>query len=82
MLVYGKEARLPSSLELPSLEIAHHLELIENDAMTVRLAELMEPQEVRGQAMHTIEAHQEQVKRSLDKKATNKVFKSKFCLQD
>ncbi|GLJ17261.1 hypothetical protein SUGI_0299510 [Cryptomeria japonica] len=43
--------------------------------MTVRLAELMELEEVRSQAMHTLETHQEQVKRVFDKKATNRVFK-------
>ena len=42
MLVYGKEARIPISLEFPSLELAHQLELIEDDAMSVRKAELME----------------------------------------
>ena len=36
MLVYGWEARLPISLEFPSLELAHQLELAKNDAMIVR----------------------------------------------
>lgn len=34
MLVHGKEERIPISLELPSLELAHQLELEENDPMT------------------------------------------------
>ena len=42
MLVYGREARLPISLEFPTLELAHQLELIEDDAMSIRIAELME----------------------------------------
>ena len=48
MLVYGREARLPISLEFPALELAHQLELIENDAMTVRMVELMELEEKRN----------------------------------
>lgn len=75
MLVNGKEARLPTSLELPSLELAHQRELIENDGMTERLAELMELEEVRNQAMHTLKTHQEKAKKVFDKKATNRVFK-------
>ena len=51
MLVYGREARLPISLEFSALELAHQLELIENDAMTVRMVELMELEEKRSQAM-------------------------------
>ena len=59
MLVYGREARLPISLEFPSLELAHQLELVENDAMTVRMVELMELEEKRSQAMQTLEIHQQ-----------------------
>lgn len=38
MLFYGREEMLPISLEFPSLELAHQLELVEDDAMTVRMA--------------------------------------------
>ena len=51
MLVHGREARLPTSLDFPALELAHQLELVEDDAMTVRMAELMELEEKSGQAM-------------------------------
>ena len=37
MLVYGREARLPIPLEFSSLELAHQLELIEDNAMTLRM---------------------------------------------
>ena len=47
MIVYGKEARLPISLEFPSLELSHQLELLEDDAMTVKMEELMELEEKR-----------------------------------
>jgi hypothetical protein len=59
ILVYGREERLPISLEFSSLELAHQLELIEDDAMTVRMAELMELKEKKGQAMQILEAHQQ-----------------------
>ena len=75
MLVYGTEVRLPISLELPSLELAHQLELIEDDAMTVRMIELIELEEKRGKAMQTLELHQQQVKKSFDKKARVRIFK-------
>ncbi len=48
MLVYAREARLPISLEFPTLEVAHQLELIEDDSMTVRMVELMEMEEKRN----------------------------------
>ena len=51
MLVYGREARLPISLEFPALELSHQLELIEDDIMSIRIAELMELEEKRNQAM-------------------------------
>ena len=47
MLVYGREARLPISLEFPSLKLAHQLELVEDDAIIVRMVELMELEEKR-----------------------------------
>ena len=77
MLVYGREARLPISLEFPSLELAHQLELIEDDAMTVRMAELMELEEKRGKDMHTLEIHQQQVKKSFDNKARVRIFRDR-----
>ncbi|KAH9289992.1 hypothetical protein KI387_034109, partial [Taxus chinensis] len=74
VLVYGREAKLPLSLELPSLELAHQLEVIESDPLTVRFAELMELEEVRDKAMKTLEQHQAQVKKSFDKKASDRHF--------
>jgi hypothetical protein len=58
MLVYGREARLPISLEFPALELAHQLEIAEDDAMSVRMAELMELEEKRDQALHALDLHQ------------------------
>ena len=45
MLVYGREARLPISLEFPSLKLGHQLELIEDNAMIVKMVELIELEE-------------------------------------
>ena len=75
MLVYEKEARLPISLEFPALELAHQLELIENDAIYVRMEDLMELEEKRGQAMQTLEIYHQQMKRNFDKKAKARNFK-------
>lgn len=58
ILLYGREARLPISLEFPSLELAHHLELLEDNAMVVRMVELVELEEIRNRAKHTLEVHQ------------------------
>lgn len=74
MLVYGREARLPLSLEFPSLELEHQLELEENDAMTVRMVELLELEEARNKSMQVIEAHQAQVKRNFDKKVVHRML--------
>lgn len=54
MLVYGREVRFSLSLELPSLELTQQLELVENDAMIVRLVELMELEETKNKAMNTL----------------------------
>ena len=48
MLVYGREARLPISLEFPALELAHQMELIEDDSMTISMVELMDLEEKRS----------------------------------
>lgn len=76
MLVYGREARLPLSVEIPALEIVRQLEILEDqEPMAVRYAELMELEEMRDKSMKDMEYHQLQMKRSFDKKSTVKVFK-------
>lgn len=49
--------------------------MLENDPLTVRLAEFMELEETRDRASKTLEAHQTQVKRSFDKRTANRSFK-------
>lgn len=46
MLVYGREVKLPLSLEIPSLDLAYQLEVMEDEALTVRFSKLMELEEV------------------------------------
>lgn len=75
MLVNGREARLPLSLELPFLNLAHQLELLENDVISIRYAKLIELEEVRERAMQTLGVHQGQVNKCFDKKATFRTFK-------
>lgn len=75
MIMYVREAKNSLSIELPSLESTHQLELMENDAISIRLDELMELEEIKNQDMHMLEIHQKKVKRSFDKKATNRIFK-------
>ena len=75
MLVYGKEAQLPLSVELLALDIVHQLQLFEEeDPMAIRYAKLMELEEARRKAMETMEYHQLQMKRVFDKKASSKFF--------
>ena len=75
MLVYGREERIAISLKFLSLELAHQLELIEGDAMTSRIVELMKLEEIRQQAMQTLQTHQQQIKKRFDIKDKARFFK-------
>ena len=58
MLVYGKEAQLPLSVELLALDVVHQLQMFEEeDPMVVRYVELMELEETRRKGMETMEYH-------------------------
>jgi hypothetical protein len=73
-LVYGKEARLPVSVEFPALDFMHQLDMIDEEPMIARLAQLNELEEKRKDALQTIEHHQAQMKKTFDKKASPKSF--------
>ncbi|XP_057819077.1 uncharacterized protein LOC131032160 [Cryptomeria japonica] len=75
ILVYGKEARLPISLEFPALDLSNQLDMIEEEPMSARLAQLIELEEVINKAIRQIEHHQDQMKRSFDKRDSLRVFK-------
>ncbi|XP_059066433.1 uncharacterized protein LOC131857742 [Cryptomeria japonica] len=74
VLVYGKEGRLPISVELPILTLIRELEMLQEEPMQIRLVELMELEEVRKQALLAIENHQAQMKKTFDRRATLRVF--------
>ncbi|KAH9312138.1 hypothetical protein KI387_027173, partial [Taxus chinensis] len=73
-LVYGREAILPMSIELPTLELTKQLELLEFGPMEVRYVELMELQEIRDQASQEMEKDQALIKKTFDRKAKSRSF--------
>ena len=50
MLVYGKEAKLPVSIELLALDFMYQLDMLEEEPMMARLAQLNELEEKRREA--------------------------------
>ncbi|KAH9293759.1 hypothetical protein KI387_041035, partial [Taxus chinensis] len=73
-LVYGKEAVLPISLELPALELVKQLEMSEFEPMEARYVELIELEETREQALQELEKNQASIKICFDKKARARTF--------
>ena len=51
MLVYGKEARLLVLVELPALDFIYQLDMLDEEPMTARLAQLNELEEKRRDAL-------------------------------
>lgn len=51
MLVYGKEARLLVSVELPTLDFMYQLDMLDEEPMTARLNQLNELEEKRRDAL-------------------------------
>ena len=74
MLVYGKEARLLVLVELPALDFMHQMDMLDEEPMTVSLAQLNQFEEKRRDALQKLEHHQTQMKRTFDKKASPKNF--------
>lgn len=75
MIVYGKEAKLSISTELPALDLASQLVLFEEgDPMQVCYAQLMELEEKRSKAIQAMEYQQIQVKKSFEKRARARDF--------
>ena len=58
MLVYGKEARLPVSVELSTLDFMYQLDMLDEEPMTTRLNQLNELEEKGRDVLHKIESHQ------------------------
>ena len=74
MLVYGKEASLLVLVELLALDFMYQLDVLNEEPMTTRLAQLNELEEKRRDALQKIQSHQTQMKRTFDKKASSKNF--------
>lgn len=68
-LVYGKEALFPISMKILTLWLLKSLEVEQNGAMEVWLAELLEVQEKRENTLKAMCARQYMVKKWFDKKA-------------
>ncbi|KAH9324824.1 hypothetical protein KI387_005002, partial [Taxus chinensis] len=73
-LVYGKEARIPIYVGLPTLDLLHQMELLENEPLQIRYPELMELQELRDKAYLNMEKNKKQMKKTFDKKSKFRVF--------
>ncbi|KAH9323618.1 hypothetical protein KI387_018257, partial [Taxus chinensis] len=73
-LVYGKEAVLPISLELPALELMKQLELAKFEPIEIRYEELIELEEAREHVVKTMEKDQALIKKRFDKKAKARTF--------
>ncbi|XP_057841606.2 uncharacterized protein LOC131051215 [Cryptomeria japonica] len=74
VLVYGKEAKLPISIEFPTHSYIKELEMLEEQPMEIRLAQLMELEETRKEAFRKLEIHHSQMKKTFDKKAVARTF--------
>lgn len=75
VLVYGKEARIPISVEFPSLSLIQELEMMEEEPFNIRYAELLELEEKRRRHIINLENHHTQMNRTFDKKAISRVFR-------
>ncbi|XP_059073784.1 uncharacterized protein LOC131874423 [Cryptomeria japonica] len=74
-LVYGKEVLLPISMENPTLQLLKSIEVEQNGAMEVRLAELLEVQESREKVHNAMNNRQQIAKIWFDRKRSNPIFK-------
>lgn len=74
VLTYGKEARLPVSVELPTLNYVKEFELLEEKPMQIRLAQLVELEETHREAYNKLEIHHAQIKRTFDRKVVPHIF--------
>ncbi|XP_059073533.1 uncharacterized protein LOC131874261 [Cryptomeria japonica] len=66
---------LDNALSFVGSRISNWLDMIEEEPMSARLAQLIELEEVRNKEMRQIEHHQAQIKRYFDKWASPRVFK-------
>ena len=74
-MVYGQEAILPIELEVPSLRIVVEYRLGDTESLQFRLSQLEKLDEIRAQALLTMEATQKRKKSYYDSKLKVKTFK-------
>lgn len=74
VLTYGKEAKLPIFVEFPTLNFIKELELLEEQPMGARLAQLMELEETRKEELRKLEIHQAHMKSYFEKRARPRDF--------
>ena len=74
-LVYGQEAILPIELEVPSLRIAVEYRLGDTESLQFRLSQLEKLDEIRAQALLTMETTQKRRKSYYDSKLKLRTFK-------
>ncbi|XP_059066272.1 uncharacterized protein LOC131857601 [Cryptomeria japonica] len=67
-LFYGKDALFHVSLEIPALQLLKSIEVEENGTMDLRLAEIMELEEVREAAFASLQNRQQTIKKWFDNK--------------
>lgn len=74
-LVFGSEAVLPLEVEIPSLRVAVHEGLSEDEQMRLRLEELEAVDEVRLNAQQNLELYRARMERAYNKMAKIRTFR-------
>jgi ribonuclease HI len=74
-LVFGSEAVLPLEVEIPSLRVAIHDELTEDERVLLRYQELNTVEEGRLNALQNLELYRKNMARAYDKLVKPRVFR-------
>jgi hypothetical protein len=74
-LVYGSEAVLPLEVQLPSLRVAVHEEITNDEQIQLRFQELDALEEGRLQAVQNLELYRQNMVRAYDKLVKQRVFR-------
>jgi hypothetical protein len=73
-LVYGSEAVLPLEVELPSLRVAIHDEITQDEQIQLRFQQLDSLEEDRLNALQDLELYHQNMVRAYDKLVKPQVF--------
>jgi ribonuclease HI len=74
-LVYGSEAVLPLEIQLPSLRVAVHEELTQDEQIRLRYQELDALEEGRLETLQNLELYRQNMVRAYDKLVKRRVFR-------